>query len=236
MSLLVKNREIVLPGQLLAKGNLKPGENVYVDGRGFLRSSKVGLVDLSRGEVRVIPLRGVYMPKVEDIVVGVVSRVAGNTVLLDINSPYTGVLLLPRSREGRRSGRRRTFSVGDVVLAKVRAFDGASNPLLTVEGEGLGKLSGGTIIKVNPAKVPRIIGKRRSMINLLRDKIGRDIVVGRNGFVWVKVRDLQSSLLLERALRLIERESHVPGLSDRVTDLLEGGIAAELPNSDYREV
>ncbi len=218
--ILVANRDLVLPGQALAVGPVKPGDYVYVDKKGVLRSTKVGLADIKDDEIRVVPLAGGYIPREGDLVIGTVSKVAGNTILVNINSAYMGIIIPPRGLRG-ASRAKYNLSPGDVVLAKVKAFNGASTPLLSIEGEGLGKLQGGRIYVINPTRVPRVIGKRQSMLMLLRDKLGPDIIVGQNGVIWFNPRSLRHALLFEKILQKIEREAHVSGLSDRVLQLIE---------------
>ena len=50
----------------------------------------------------------------------------------------------------------------------------------------MGKFRGGIIVDITPTKVPRLIGKKGSMINMIKDKTNCKIIVGQNGLVWVK--------------------------------------------------
>jgi len=219
--ILVKNREVVVPGQPLAKGRFKLGKDVYRDDSGVIRAKKLGLADIKEDTVSVVPLSGVYIPKEGDIVIGIVSRISGSTIIVDIRSPYQGVIPIPRGRATERVDMRKyNLKLGDVILAKVKAFDGSSSLLLTIDMEGLGKLEGGYILEVEPAKVPRVIGKRQSMLTILKEKTKSDIIVGNNGRIWVRSPSLKELLALEKALRKIEAESHVSGLSDRVSSFL----------------
>ncbi len=219
--ILVKNREVVVPGQPLAKGRFKLGRDVYRDDSGIIRAKKLGLADIKEDTVSVVPLSGVYIPKEGDIVIGIISRISGSTIIVDIRSPYQGVIPIPRGRATERVDMRKyNLKLGDVILAKVKAFDGSSSLLLTIDMEGLGKLEGGYILEVEPAKVPRVIGKRQSMLTILKEKTRSDIIVGNNGRIWVRSPSLKELLALEKALRKIETESHVSGLSDRVSSFL----------------
>ncbi len=220
-SLFVKNREVVIPGQPLARGKFKLGRDVYRDEYGIIRSKKLGLADVKDDTISVVPLSGVYIPKEGDIVIGIVSRISGSTIIVDIRSPYQGVIPVPKGRATERVDLRKyDLKLGDVILAKVKAFDGSSSLLLTIDMEGLGKLEDGYILEVEPAKVPRVIGKRQSMLTILKEKTRSEIIVGNNGRIWVKTPSLKELLALEKALRKIEMESHVSGLSDRVSSFL----------------
>ncbi|MEM3574653.1 MAG: RNA-binding protein, partial [Candidatus Bathyarchaeia archaeon] len=67
--LLVGRREIVVPGDLLAEGDLRPGDNVLREGN-RIYATKVGLVDLEGERVSVVPLKGCYFPRPGDLVIG----------------------------------------------------------------------------------------------------------------------------------------------------------------------
>ncbi|MDW8036144.1 MAG: KH domain-containing protein [Candidatus Korarchaeum sp.] len=71
-----------------------------------------------------------------------------------------------------------------------------------------------------PLKVPRVIGKRQSMLSILKEKTRSEIIVANNGRIWVKPPSVRELIALEKALKKIEEESHVSGLSDRVMSLL----------------
>ncbi len=220
-TIFVKNREVVVPGQPLAKGKLNLGKDVYRDKLGIIRAKKLGLVDIKEDSISIVPLSGVYIPKEGDIVIGIVSKITGSTIIVDIRSPYQGAIPVPRGRAVERVNMRKyRLKLGDVVLAKVKAFDGSSSLLLTIDMEGLGKLEGGYLLEVEPAKVPRVIGKRQSMLTILRDKTRSELIVGNNGRIWVKTPSLKELLALEKALRKIETESHISGLSDRISSFL----------------
>jgi exosome complex component RRP4 len=217
--LFVRDREVVIPGQPLAKGKIKPGKDVYIDESGMIRSKKLGLVNLKEDEISIVPLVGAYIPKEEDLVIGIVSKISGNTILVDIRSPYQGALPVQRRAE-KVDLKKYDLKIGDVILAKVRSFDGASSLILTIDAEGLGKLEGGYLLEVDPAKVPRVIGKRQSMLSILKEGTKSEIIVANNGRIWVKPPSVKELIALEKALRKIEEESHVSGLSDRISSLL----------------
>ena len=90
---------------------------------------------------------------------------------------------------------------------------------LTLKSRGLGKLEGGRIIRINSHKVPRIIGKEGSMINLIKDKTWTEITVGQNGCVWLK-GDLEGERRAEEAINLIVKEAASEGLTDKVEKFL----------------
>lgn len=81
----------------------------------------------------------------------------------------------------------------------------------------LGRLQGGQVVEIDPVKVPRVIGRKGSMIKMLKRVLGCDIVVGANGRIYVRAREepkKERELLAVRAIREIERRSHLRGLTD----------------------
>jgi len=223
----VKDRELVLPGQALAKGLLKPDRGVYVDKDGVVRSYMVGLAEIGDERIGVIPLKGSYVPKTGDLVIARIEKMSQRIIFADINAYCKAIMIVPKPDPGRR-GRKysllakyEVLAPGDIVLAKIMSYDGVSNPLLSIKGEGLGKLVGGSLIMIEPSKVPRALGKRQSMLQMLKQKAKCDIIIAQNGIVWVNSDDPRVISAIEMALRKIERESHLPGLTERVGQLLD---------------
>ena len=76
----------------------------------------------------------------------------------------------------------------------------------------------GYLVTVSPRKVARIIGKRGSMISNLKKYTKSDYVVGKNGRILIKGGDISKSF---HFIKLIEREAHTSGLTNRVKNLLQ---------------
>src|SRR3989442_11989281 len=98
--------------------------------------------------------------------------------------------MLPASETpGPRGPRRRdlseSFDVGDMALSQVLAFDRTRIPLLTVKGPGLCKISTGRVVEISAAKIPRLIGRKGSIISMLKRETGCQITGGQNGVVMV---------------------------------------------------
>ena len=108
------------------------------------------------------------------------------------------------------------MDIGDMVVAKIWSINKRGIDL-SIKSRGLGKIEEGLILEVNPNKVPRIIGKEGSMINLIKDGTGCNITVGQNGFVWIKGNKMEDELLAKKAILFIVEKSFVSGLTDEVT-------------------
>ena len=72
-------------------------------------------------------------------------------------------------------------------------------------------------MQINSAKIPRVIGKSGSMLAELKEGTGCSLLVGRNGWIWAKGGD---TLLLAKAIDLIEREAHLSNLTNKVAEFL----------------
>jgi len=85
-------KRYVLPGDFITTAPLRLQGNVVLEGKRIIATS-IGLSDVSADSVRVIPLTGVYLPKTDDLVIGTIQYIFGNSWFADINSCYQGMLL-----------------------------------------------------------------------------------------------------------------------------------------------
>ena len=76
----------------------------------------------------------------------------------------------------------------------------------------------GKLVSFPPAKIPRLIGKKSSMLLLIKEQTGGDIVVGNNGLIWISSKS--DIPLVLKAMNLIERKAHFSGLTDEVSAML----------------
>ena len=216
-----EKRELVAPGDLLAEGDYIAGENTYKENN-KIYATRIGLVEYENRKVSVVALKAFYVPRVGDIVIGKIVEVGVSGWSVDINSPYLALLkasdVMERAFNPRRDDLTSIYDVGDMIIAKITAYDRTHNPLLTVNEPGLGKITRGQIVRVTPAKIPRIIGRKGSMINMLKRETGCRITLGQNGLILISGRSLESERLAVMAIRKIEEESHTSGLTDRVAE------------------
>ncbi len=85
-------KRYVLPGDFITTAPLRLQNNVVLEGKRII-STTIGLSDISDDSARVISLTGVYIPKIDDLVIGTIITVSGNSWFADINSCYQGMLL-----------------------------------------------------------------------------------------------------------------------------------------------
>jgi len=230
LTLYVEKKQMVAPGEILAEGRYLSGENTHREGE-KVYSSRVGVVEIVGDRLGVIPLKGPYIPHVGDVVVGRIVDIGMSGWIVDIDAPYPA--LLPVSETFGHRGPRgrvdlsRIFNIGDLVVSEVLAFDRTRDPLITAKGPGLGRIAGGRIIRLSPTKVPRLIGRKGSMISLIKKGTGANIIVGQNGTILVSGKSPDSENAAIRAIRMIEREAHTRGLTDRIQLMLRTRMRGE---------
>ena len=73
---------------------------------------------------------------------------------------------------------------------------------------------------MEPTKVPRLIGRKGSMINMIKAETRCKIVIGQNGRIWISCEKPEIEDIIEMIIRRIEREAHTAGLTDRIREFL----------------
>ena len=229
----VEDKNLVIPGQILADDEYYPGRGTFKED-GKVCSSLMGLVSLRNKKIRVIPLKSKYVPKKGDVVIGKINDVRFSMWDVNINSPYSGILPAFEVFGRDKKELSKVYDVGDVLFLRVIDVDEVKKAKLGLKGRGLGKFKGGTIVDISPTKVPRLIGKKGSMINMIKNKTNCKIVVGQNGLVWVKGDDDMEQLTRE-IIHTIEVEAHTSGLTNKIKNKLCLAIDGELPVEETDE-
>lgn len=208
----ISENELVVPGQLLSDNSRRSGFGTYTR-NGKIYASVMGLARVSNGQIRIIPIGGRYRPQRGDKVVGIVSDVKPNVVEVDIGGD-TIAFIKPSERETTPL----KIDIGDCIYAEVKST-GLKGIILS--NEGLQKIPSGLLVSVTASKVPRLIGRKGSMLQVLRKETGCDFWIGRNGLLVVNGPNPASEFAAVAAVNLIEREAHTVGLTERVIQLLK---------------
>jgi len=220
----IKDKDIAVPGEVLATGmEYLPSYGTYREGNDIL-ASKLGLVNVDGKVIKLVPLSGKYLPKRGDVIISRVEEILMSGWRVETNSAYSAVLPLKDATSefiARGADLTKYFNIGDYVMAKITNVTSQNLVDITMRGPGLRKLRGGRIITVNAYKVPRIIGKKGSMVSLIKQFTECRILVGQNGLVWIQGEDPAMELLTVDTIKKIERESHLAGLTDRIKSYLE---------------
>jgi exosome complex component RRP4 len=219
-----ETRQLVTPGDLIAEGAYIAGENTYVEDN-KIYASRIGIVEYDNKKIDVVALKAFYMPRVEDIVIGTVVEVGFNGWTVDINAPYQAILrasdVLSRPFKPQKDELSQVLNMGDLIVAKITAYDRSHDPQITVAEPGLGKITRGQIVKITPTKIPRVIGRKGSMISMIKQETDCQIILGLNGIILITGKTLEGEELAMMAIRKIDEESHISGLTDRVTQMLK---------------
>jgi exosome complex component RRP4 len=219
-----ERRQLVTPGDLIAEGAYVAGENTYVENN-KIYASRIGIVEYDNKKIEVVALRAFYIPRAEDIVIGTVVEVGFNGWTIDINAPYQAMLrasdVLSRPFKPQKDELSQVLNIGDLIVAKITAYDRSHDPQITVAEPGLGKITRGQILKITPTKIPRVIGRKGSMISMIKQETGCQIILGLNGMILITGKTPEDEELAIMAIHKIDEESHISGLTDRVTQMLK---------------
>jgi len=208
--------KIIVPGELIWEQEMRVANTVVADGKTY--ATVVGMVR----DDRFIPLELVYKAKAGDNVVGVVTDVRHAGYSVDLGLAQDGFISSKFTRV--------SFKQGDLIFGRIKFADEVGNVDIT----DAKRLPTGKLVDVPASKVPRIIGKRSSMLNVLRDGTGCSIFVGNNGYIWVGEKgNVQLSL---KTIDFIVRKAHTQGLTDAVAKYLnENGGNVTVPPRDAPE-
>ncbi|MFH1770849.1 MAG: exosome complex RNA-binding protein Rrp4 [archaeon] len=221
--ILVKDKAIVVPGDVLADGmDFLPSFGTYRKGD-LIIANRLGLLSIEGKVLKTIQLAGAYLPKRNDVVIGRVFDILMSGWRMDINSAYSAVLMMKEASFNfiqKGADLSKFFALDEYVMTKITNVTSQKLVDVTMKGPGLRKLTGGRVIKVNTHKVPRIIGKQGSMVSMIKDATGCRISVGQNGLVWLS-GEPEAEALAEETIRKIEAEAHHSGLTDEIMKFLE---------------
>ena len=216
-----EKREIVIPSQFLGEiKDKKAGRGtVIIDGK--IYSERLGVLNKNSEYINVIPLKGRYDPIEGDFVIGIVEEALQSGWLVDINAPSPALLHVNEVPWDVEFGEtERYLNHGDSIMAKILQVDITKKIQITLNDRNLYKIKGGHIINVEPSKVPRIIGKKGSMIALLKKYTRCRIFVGQNGRIWIDGEHDSITKVLE-TIRKIENEALSYGLTNRIETFLK---------------
>jgi len=218
-----QKKRYVIPGDVITTGPYRAEQHVTMDVDKIIATT-IGISDISEDSVRVIPLTGMYIPKGNDLVIG---KVVGHSALsweVDINSCYVGFLpasdVFGRNFSSSSDDLTSKLAKGDLVATRIANADRTRDPLVTIAERDLGKIENGEPVEIDSSKVPRLIGKRGSMIQIIENSTNSQITIGQNGWVVVSCENSEGLLKAINAIRLIDEQAHIADLTDRVKEML----------------
>jgi len=180
--------QFVLPGDVIVTGDYQPEQNVILEGD-RLMSTAIGFSEIKDDLVTVTPLTGLYTPKTDDLVVGKIVSHNALSWEVNINSYYPGILtafdIFGKDYSPSKDELSSKLKTGDLIVGRIVNVNPGRDPLMTINGENLGKIDSGELVKISPTKIPRLIGKHGSMIQTIEGATNATITVGQNGLVVV---------------------------------------------------
>ena len=217
-------RKYVIPGEVVTTGPFRPEQNVILEGNKII-STTIGISEIYDDSVRVISLTGKYLPKIDDLVIGKVISHSSLSWELDINSCYVGFLpaqdVFGRDFSAHADELTSKLKSGDLVAARIANSDRTRDPLITIADRDLGKIDSGDLVKISPSKVPRLIGKKGSMIQTIENATTAEITIGQNGWIVVFCESPEGLLKAKKAIQMVDEQAHVANLTDQVKEMLE---------------
>lgn len=220
--LLVEDKTIVTPGEELAEGmDFLPAEGTSRD-KDKIISSGLGLVSVNGRVIKTISVSGRYIPKSGDTIIAKVTNILMSGWILDIDSAYSAVLSIKEAKDfiRRNEDLTRYYNIGDYIVTDIVMVTSQRLVDASMKNPGMRKLIGGRIINVNCHKVPRIIGKKGSMVSMIKNATDCSITVGQNGIVWINGSP-ENEIIVIKTIKKIEEEAHISGLTDRIKTFLE---------------
>jgi len=213
------SRSVLLPGDKL-EADQKAGSGTFRrDGESH--AAVLGFPSESSGYVNVHPLAGRYSPRVGDKVIAICVETGPSLWRMDIGAFQNSMLHHSETDWKVDFGDTASFiGIGDAALAEVYMVDGSGSHQVTLKKDDCRKLYAGTIARISPPRVSRVIGKQGTMITLIREKTGCRIQVGQNGFVWIDGEPEQIARA-QKAVETISREATSRGLTEKIEKLLE---------------
>jgi exosome complex component RRP4 len=218
-----EEKRVVLPGdKIIESMDYLPGRNCLREGNSIY-SNRVGVVYYKGRVIEVIPLSGKYMPEVGDMVIGTVEETQHSGWIVDIDTPYKAYLPLAGVRgfiDPAKTDLSKIYGIGDLIYAEISEVTPMKDIRISMKSPKTRKFENGRVVRISPVKVPRVIGKQGSMINMIKEKTGCMISVGQNGMIWVQG---EKENLAANAIMEIQENSQISGLTDHIGKLLGGG-------------
>jgi len=232
---------IIIPGiKLNIPKKVKIRDNIIKINRNYI-PTLLGVLYQVNNEYTIIPYKDIYKPKPGDYVVGIVVNYAPNGWIIELGTYTKGFLPAQDYIRDKKFNPKEVelseyIKVGDIIGARVVEANRYSYFLLSTRGEAkdkmskyLGILKNYYVIKVSSTKLPRIIGKKGSMIKTIKKKIDGDLVIAQNGVILYK-GDYNNYLLLKRIINFIVFKTFAAGLTNAVASMF--GVELEEGESD----
>jgi exosome complex component RRP4 len=219
----MSQEQFVLPGDIIVTGDYQPEQNVILEGD-RLMSTAIGFSEIKDDLVTVTPLTGLYTPKTDDLVVGKIVSHNALSWEVNINSYYPGILtafdIFGKDYSASRDDLSLKLNTGDIILARIANVN-SRDPLITITGENLGKIDSGELVKISPAKIPRLTEKNGSMIETIEGSTNATITVGQNGLIILKCDNSAGLKKAIASIKMIGMIQYDVNIEDKIQNILD---------------
>ena len=219
----MSQEQFVLPGDIIVTGDYQPEQNVILEGD-RLMSTAIGFSEIKDDLVTVTPLTGLYTPKTDDLVVGKIVSHNALSWEVNINSYYPGILtafdIFGKDYSASRDDLSLKLNTGDIILARIANVN-SRDPLITITGENLGKIDSGELVKISPAKIPRLTEKNGSMIETIEGSTNATITVGQNGLIILKCDNSAGLKKAIASVKMIGMIQYDVNIEDKIQKILD---------------
>jgi len=219
----MSQEQFVLPGDIIVTGDYQPEQNVILEGD-RLMSTAIGFSEIKDDLVTVTPLTGLYTPKTDDLVVGKIVSHNALSWEVNINSYYPGILtafdIFGKDYSASRDDLSLKLNTGDIILARIANVN-SRDPLITITGENLGKIDSGELVKISPAKIPRLTEKNGSMIETIEGSTNATITVGQNGLIILKCDNSAGLKKAIASIKMIGMIQYEVNIEDKIQNILD---------------
>jgi len=206
----MSQNQFVIPGDVIITGSYTPEQNVILDGDKIM-STAIGFYEIEDNRVNVIPLTGLYTPKIDDLIIGKVMSHSALSWDVDINSYYTGMLpasdIFGRDYSPSKDDLSLKLCVGDIISTRIINAGGSRGPLLSISGQNLGKIDSGELVKISPTKIPRLINAT--------------ITIGQNGLIVLKCDDSAGLKKAVESIKMMDKALHNTNLEEKIQNILD---------------
>jgi len=215
--------QFVIPGDIIIADDCRPGQNVILEGNRVM-STAIGFSEIKDNLVNVTPLTGLYTPKTDDLVVGKIVSHNALSWEVNINSYYPGILtasdVFGKDYSPSRDDLSLKLNTGDIILARIANVN-SRDPLITITGENLGKIDSGELVKISPAKIPRLTEKNGSMIETIEGSTNATITVGQNGLIILKCDNSAGLKKAIASVKMIGMIQYEVNIEDKIQNILD---------------
>ena len=217
------SNHFVLPGDVISNGSSSLKQNVILEGDKLV-STTIGFTEINDGVVDVIALTGLYTSEVDDLVIGKIVSHNALSWEVNINSYYPGILtafdIFGKDYSPSRDDLSLKLNTGDIILARIANVN-SRDPLITIAGENLGKIDSGELVKISPAKIPRLTEKNASMIETIEGSTNATITVGQNGLIILKCDNSAGLKKAIASVKMIGMIQYEVNIEDKIQNILD---------------